>query len=154
MRCCWNLMLIPFKTAPKNPQIHGDMFHGLLGFFFPADLLLSRAWKWRNGGRERGRAMPGTSQTFSMPCPTSESSKFGRHRPLPAAPVVTASAAPSQGTLLNFLPAGILSPPRPSFGFTFKGALLHFSNLGRGFGHRFFRVWSEIRPCFCREKRK
>lgn len=115
MRCCWNLMLIPFKTAPKNPQIHGDMFHGLLGFFFPADLLLSRAWKWRNGGRERGRAMPGTSQTFSMPCPTSESSKFGRHRPLPAAPVVTASAAPSQGTLFVEF-----SPCRNSFPATAK----------------------------------
>ncbi|XP_033375747.1 uncharacterized protein LOC107214781 [Parus major] len=52
--------------------------------------------------------------------------------------------------LLNFLPAGILSPPRPSFGSIFKGAHLHFSNLGRGSGHRFFPVWSKI--CSPRER--
>lgn len=166
MMCCWNLMLIPFKTGPKFPKSMRTLRTCSMGVFFsPAGFqLLPRAWKLGeieapNGAapaQKRCQAWKGvTSQTFSMLCPTHGAAPIPGKLQIWEAPNPPSGSALSQAArFVEFSPcAGIPSPPPPRFGSTFKGALLHFSNLGRGSGHRFFRVWSRFRPCSCRERR-
>lgn len=122
MMCCWNLMLIPFKTGPKFPKSTGTCSMGV--FFFP--LLVSSCspghgnWEKlrhqtgpflqksdaRHGKVSLPRPFPCSARPVE-PLPSRESSKFGRHRTLPA---VLLSARPLG--LLNFLPVQEFLPRR------------------------------------------